>query len=117
MRDGRSVEAEEAMRAARAAMPATAASRAGLALRLSALTRPDAGLRPEAVRRAFDEADALTREAERLDANGPDAMEARAAWLMISAHLYETDSERAKAMTDRAQQLLQRAFELRQKGG
>jgi hypothetical protein len=77
--------------------------------------RPDPALTIQSARRLFDEADALLTEAEKLDANSPDVLQARGQWLNVNARHFEKDTVRAKALAEQARRLLDRAYELREK--
>jgi tetratricopeptide (TPR) repeat protein len=115
LRTGRAADADGALRAARAAVPATASSRAALAGRLLAIVRTDEALPAPAARRLFDEADVLSAEAEKLGPDNPDALAVRGGWFLVNADRYERDPARARELAERGQRLLQRSIELRQK--
>jgi hypothetical protein len=108
-------EADTVLRGARKAIRATAASRSSMAGRALAIVRANPDLPPAPARRAFDEADTLIAEAEKLGPANPDVLAARGGWLLVKADRFETDPARQQALSEQGKRLLNRSIDLRQK--
>jgi TonB family protein len=112
LRAGKSSEAESVLRGARAAIKPTAVSRAEMAGQLVQRIVLRNDLPAAAERRLFDEATALLLEAEKLNPNAREVLEARMSWLNLSADRFEKDPARAAAQREQARRLAARAQQL-----
>lgn len=117
LENGKTADADAALRTAHSALKPGAEARAALASKLLYTVRIHEDLSPAAGRRLFDEADALLTEAEKLNANEVTVLEGRMSWLNVSADRFEKDPARAAAQRERAKQLATRAIAIRTKGG
>jgi hypothetical protein len=117
LQNGKTADADAALRAARRSLKPGPVPRADLASALLGAIRESNVLSESMARRLFDEADALLTEAEKLNASEVRVLEGRMYWLGISATRFEKDPSRAAAQRARAKQLETRAIAMRTKGG
>ena len=117
LQNGKTADADAALRAARSSLKPGAAPRADLASGLLRAIHESNVLSEPAARRLFAEADALLTEAEKLNANDVTVLEGRMSWLGMSATRFEKDPARAAAQRAQAKQLETRAIAIRTKGG
>jgi hypothetical protein len=114
LRTGNTAAANEALRAARTAVPATVAARAGMVVAIRQVILTEEQLSSVARQRLFEEGSALLAEAQTLAGTREEipVIEARWGWLSLTADRFEKDPVRAAAQRSEAELLAKRAIEL-----
>jgi tetratricopeptide (TPR) repeat protein len=111
LRNGKAAAADTAMQAARTAIKPTAATRGRMASAALRAIRDDSSA--DTNQRLFDEATALLREAEKLNAAAREVLSARVNWLNASADRFEKDPAKAAAQRTEAKRLATRVMQMR----